>query len=165
MHVHQKKGNAKWVKDPARRNSRQVIIFVCLLKVFSSYALLYMYFFMLGNRGKQKYDVRDILGDNILRFKCRGQIRNPWKLTSVAWDSRGVTPWCNSSTIRMSLLLNRGTEVESECSAVQFMKKNHYFKEHRLTDRHTVIGLEKNIFGNSIWCLYYEVSQFYYKTN
>lgn len=113
LHVHQKKGNAKWVKDPARRNSRQVIIFVCLLKVFSSYALLYMYLFMLGNRGKQKYDVRDILGDNILRFKCRGQIRNPWKLTSVAWDSRGVTPWCNSSTVRMSLLLNRGTEVES----------------------------------------------------
>lgn len=105
LHVHQKKGNAKWVKDPARRNSRQVIIFVCLLKVFSSYALLYMYLFMLGNRGKQKYDVRDILGDNILRFKCRGQ--------SVAWDSRDVTPWCNSSTIRMSLLLNRGTEVES----------------------------------------------------
>lgn len=61
MHVHQKKGNAKWVKDPARRNSRQVIIFVCLLKVFSSYALLYMYLFMLGNRGKQKYDVRDIV--------------------------------------------------------------------------------------------------------
>lgn len=61
MHVHQKKGNAKWVKDPARRNSRQVIIFVCLLKVFSSYALLSMYLFMLGNRGKQKYDVRDIV--------------------------------------------------------------------------------------------------------
>lgn len=61
LHVHQKKGNAKWVKDPARRNSRQVIIFVCLLKVFSSYALLYMYLFMLGNRGKQKYDVRDIV--------------------------------------------------------------------------------------------------------
>lgn len=61
LHVHQKKGNAKWVKDPARRNSRQVIIFVCLLKVFSSYALLYMYLFMLRNRGKQKYDVRDIV--------------------------------------------------------------------------------------------------------
>lgn len=61
MHVHQKKGNAKWVKDPPRRNSRQVIIFVCLLKVFSSYALLFMYLFMLGNRGKQKYDVRDIV--------------------------------------------------------------------------------------------------------
>lgn len=58
LHVHQKKGNAKWVKDPARRNSRQVIIVVCLLKVFSSYALLYMYLFMLGNRGKQKYDVQ-----------------------------------------------------------------------------------------------------------
>lgn len=49
------------------------------------------------------------------------------------------------------------------CGAVH--KKNHYFKEHRLTDRHTNIGLEKNILGNSIWCLYYEVSQFYFKTN
>lgn len=52
------------------------------------------------------------------------------------------------------------------CGAVH--KKNHYFKEHRLTDRHTDIGLEKNILGNStlcIWCLYYEVSQFYFKTN
>lgn len=113
MHVHQKKGNAKWVKDPARRNSRQVIIFVCLLKVFSSYALLYMYLFMLGNRGKQKYDVRDILGDNILRFKCRGQIRNPWKLTSVAWDSRGVTPLCVTPV-----------QLECHCYLTEVLKLN-----------------------------------------
>lgn len=34
------------------------------------------------------------------------------------------------------------------CGAVH--KKNHYFKEHRLTDRHTDIGLEKNILGNRL---------------
>lgn len=72
---------------------------------FSSYALLYMYLFMLGNRGKQKYDVRDILGDNILRFKCKGQIRNPWKLTSVAWDSRGVTAVLSECHCYLSELL------------------------------------------------------------
>lgn len=34
LHVHQKKGNAKWVKDPARRNSRQSHYFCVFIESF-----------------------------------------------------------------------------------------------------------------------------------
>lgn len=36
-------------------------------------------------------------------------------------------------------------------------EKNYYFKEYCLIDRYIDIGFEKNILGNSVWCLYYEV--------